>query len=286
MLRAMRPRQWTKNLLVFAAPLAAGDLLTLTVLGPTLIAFVAFILASSGTYLVNDARDVESDRRHPVKMHRPVASGAVSPRAATVTGVLLMAAGVAVSFAADWRLAVVVAAYVGMTLAYSLALKNAPVLELGLLSAGFLLRAVAGGVAAGIPLSPWFLIVTGFGSLSVAAGKRYAELRSDPDPHSARRPSLDGYTPEYLRFVWTMSTAVLITTYCLWVVEVGQPGSNIPWALLSAVPFVLAVLRFGVDVDAGRTQAPEEALLRDPALLTLAVAWLALFAAGAFGLGG
>lgn len=282
----MRPRQWIKNLLVFAAPLAAGDVLDADVLGATVIAFVCFVLASSGTYLVNDARDAEADRRHPVKRTRPIAAGELSPATAVALGVVLMLLGSVLALVAGWQLTVVVVSYVIVTLSYSLALKNTPVLELGLLASGFLLRAVAGGVAAGIPLSPWFLLVTGFGSLSIAAGKRYAELRADPEPVADRRASLDGYTPDYLRFVWTASTAILITTYCLWVVEVGQPESTVPWALLSAVPFVLAVLRFGVDVDAGRTEAPEEAILRDPALLMLAVTWLALFAAGAFGLGG
>jgi decaprenyl-phosphate phosphoribosyltransferase len=280
----MRPRQWSKNLLVFAAPLAAGDVLETDVLLPTLVSFAAFILASSGTYLVNDVRDAATDRRHPDKSRRPVAAGHLSARVAVIAGVSLMVAGIALSFAADARLALVVALYVLATLAYSLGLKNAPVLELALLSAGFLLRAVAGGVAAGIPLSPWFLLVAGFGSLSIAAGKRYAELKSAVADPVAHRSSLEGYTPDYLRFVWIVATSVLITTYCLWVVEVGQPGSSVPWALLSAVPFVLAVLRFGVDVDAGRTQAPEEAIYRDPALLGLALIWLLLFSAGAFGL--
>ncbi len=280
----MRPRQWSKNLLVFAAPLAAGELLEIRVLLPTLVSFAAFVLASSGTYLVNDVRDATTDRGHPDKSRRPVAAGHLSARVAVIAGVTLMAAGIALSFVADARLALVVSLYVLVTLAYSLGLKNAPVLELALLSAGFLLRAVAGGVAAGIPLSPWFLLVAGFGSLSIAAGKRYAELKSAPADSLVHRSSLDGYTPEYLRFVWIVATSVLITTYCLWVVEVGQPGSAVPWALLSAVPFVLAVLRFGVDVDAGRIQAPEEAIYRDPALLGLAVIWLLLFSAGAFGL--
>ena len=284
--RAMRPRQWPKNLLVFAAPLAAGDLFVPQVLWPTLLSFLAFILASSGTYLVNDARDAESDRTHPEKSKRPVAAGEITTRTALSIGCLLMVSSVALSFVAGWQLAVVVAVYLAVTLSYSFGLKNAPVLELGLLAAGFLLRAVAGGVASEIPVSPWFLIVAGFGSLSVAAGKRYAELKADPEAARERRSSLAGYTPEYLRFVWTASTAVLITTYCLWVVEVGQPESSIPWALLSAIPFVLAVLRFGVDVDAGRTQAPEEALLSDRILLGLAIAWLLFFTAGAFGLGG
>jgi len=235
---------------------------------------------------VNDVRDVEADRSHPTKCQRPVASGALSVRTALAGGIILLLASLLVSALADWRLVAVVAAYVAVTLPYSLGLKREPVLELGLLAAGFLLRAVAGGVSAELPVSPWFLLVTGFGALSVAAGKRYAELLADPEAARSRRASLTGYTATYLRFVWTASTAVLITTYCLWVVEVGQGQTAPPWALVSIIPFVLAILRFGVDVDAGRTQAPEHAVTHDRVLLVLGLAWLVVFAAGAFGVGG
>lgn len=282
----MRPQQWTKNLLVFAVPLAAGELFTPHVLLLTLVAFVSFILASSATYLINDARDAESDRSHSTKRLRPVAAGTLSETTALVGGIVLAIAGIALASFAGWRLVAVIVAYLAVTAAYSFGLKREPVIELGLLSAGFLLRAVAGGVAAALPVSPWFLLVAGFGALSVAAGKRYSELVAEPEASQKRRASLLGYTPTYLRFVWTSSTAVLITTYCLWVVEVGQTQASIPWAFMSTIPFVLAVLRFGVDVDAGRAQAPESAVAHDRVLLVLGLAWLALFAAGALGIGG
>lgn len=284
LLSAVRPRQWIKNLLVFAAPLAAGALLEPTVLVASLVAFASFILASSATYLVNDVVDVEADRRHPSKMSRPIASGRLSSRTAIVAAVVLAALALGLSVLASWGLTVVVAAYLVVTIAYSVRLKHEPVIELALLSAGFLLRAIAGGVAAQLYLSPWFLLVTGFGSLAIAAGKRYGELMAEPEGSVGSRRSLAGYTGSYLRFVWTLSAAVTVTTYCLWAVEVGQPSATAPWALLSIIPFVLAVLRFGVDLDAGRTQAPEDVVLRDPVLLVLGLAWAVLFAAGAAGL--
>lgn len=283
LVQAMRPRQWIKNLLVLAAPLAAGSLLEADVLIASLLALVAFTLASAGTYLINDVRDVDADRRHPTKQNRPVASGRLSVRAAMTAAVLLLVAALAVGFATNVALGVVLVAYLAGTLGYSLGLKHEAVIELGLLALGFLLRAIAGGVAADLYLSPWFLLVTGFGSLAVAAGKRYAELSADPDGSRERRPSLTGYTPTYLRFVWTLAAAVTVTTYCLWVVEVGQPQSSVPWALISVIPFVLAILRYGVDLDAGRTHAPEDAVLGDRMLLALGLIWVAVFAAGAFG---
>lgn len=287
--RALRPRQWVKNLLVFAAPLAAGALLEPRVVAASLVAFVSFVLASSSTYLVNDVVDADSDRRHPGKRERPIASGAISPRAAIAVALVLAVLSLACALLASIGLVAVVAAYLVVTVAYSLRLKHEPVIELALLSAGFLLRAIAGGVAAQLYLSPWFLLVTGFGSLGIAAGKRYAELMAQDGPDTAgagqaTRRSLAGYTATYLRFVWILSAAVTVTTYCLWVVEVGQPSATLPWALLSIIPFVLAVMRYGVDLDAGRTQAPEEVALRDRVLLGLGLAWLLLFAAGALAL--
>lgn len=284
LIRAMRPRQWIKNLLVIAAPLAAGALFEPRVLFLTGLALIAFICVSSATYLINDVRDMDVDRAHPTKNERPIASGALSARTAIIAAIVLITIGLGVAAIAGIGLVVVVVGYLVATLAYSLGLKHEPVIELGLLATGFLLRAIAGGVAADLPLSPWFLLVTGFGSLAVAAGKRYSELIDTPESDAPRRRSLAGYTPTYLRFVWTMAAAIAVTTYCLWVVEVGQPESSTPWALISIIPFVLAVLRFGVDLDAGRTQAPEDAVLGDPILLVLGLLWAVTFGAGALGL--
>lgn len=284
LIAATRPRQWIKNLLVLAAPLAAGSIFQPEVAVATLIALVSFTLASAATYLINDVRDVESDRAHATKSRRPIAAGTVKVPVALTTAIILIIISFALAALTGIGLVIVIAAYLAATLAYSFGLKHEPVIELGLLAAGFLLRAIAGGVAADLVISPWFLLVTGFGSLALAAGKRFAELADDPDRAHERRRSLAGYTSSYLRFVWTMAVAVTITTYALWVVEVGQPGSSLPWALLSIIPFVLAILRYGVDLDAGRTQAPEDAVLGDPVLLILGLIWVAVFGAGALGI--
>lgn len=284
---AMRPRQWAKNVLVFAAPLAAGQLFDLDVLLPSLGAFVAFCLISSATYLINDARDVETDRRHPKKAHRPIAAGHLSTTTAIIAAVILAAAAIALSFVISTALAGVVVAYAVFTLAYSLALKHEPVIELALLAMGFLLRAIAGGAASGLPISPWFLIVAGFGSLFMAAGKRYSELdRFDRDEDAdagTRRKSLDGYTLSYLRFVWGIAAAVTITAYALWAFDVAETPSSFPWAQWSVLPFVLAILRYGVSIDRGKAEAPEDTALGDKVLLLLGLAWLVLFGLGALG---
>ncbi len=284
---AMRPRQWAKNVLVFAAPLAAGRLFEPDILIPSLGAFVAFCLISSATYLINDVRDVEIDRNHPRKQRRPIAAGHLPAGVAVVAAVVLAIAAIALSFAISLALGGVVIAYAVFTLAYSLALKHEPVIELALLAMGFLLRAIAGGAASGLPISQWFLIVAGFGSLFMAAGKRYSELdrfaRDGDFDDAPKRKSLDGYTLGYLRFVWGVAAAVTITAYALWAFDVAATPSSFPWAEWSVLPFVLAILRYAVSVDRGNAETPEDTALSDKVLLLLALAWLVLFGLGALG---
>ena len=285
---AMRPRQWLKNVLVFAAPLAAGSVLQADVLWPTVGAFLAFCLASSATYLINDLRDVTADREHPTKRRRPIAAGELPGALALVLALALLIAGFALATLIRPELAAVVGVYLVCTVSYSLGLKHEPVIELAVLSMGFLLRAIAGGVASDLPISQWFLIVAGFGSLFMAAGKRYCELttlQASVDPASrVQRKSLAGYTLSYLRFVWGLSAAVTITAYCLWAFEVGAEPSTLAWAQWSVVPFVLGILRYAVGVDRGSAEAPEDAVLRDHVLLLTGLAWVVLFGLGAMGI--
>lgn len=288
LVKALRPKQWLKNVLVFAAPLAAGEIFDLDVLANTVLAFIAFCLVASSAYLLNDVRDVDSDREHPTKRNRPIASGAISSRTAVITAIVLLLAGIALAFLTSLSLGGVVVAYVIATIAYSLHFKHEPVIELALLALGFLLRSIAGAAATGIPLSQWFLIVAGFGSLFMAAGKRYSELERTLAPthengNGKTRRSLSGYTIGYLRFVWGTAAAVTITAYCLWAFEVGLKESTLPWAAWSVLPFVLAMLRYAVVIDRGEAEAPEDAVLSDRILLVLGLAWVVLFGLGSLG---
>jgi decaprenyl-phosphate phosphoribosyltransferase len=283
LVRGLRPRQWVKNFLVFAAPLAAGAVLDLDVLGPSALAFVLFCAASSAVYLVNDAIDVEDDRRHPVKRLRPIAAGIVSRRLAVgLAAVLFAVALVPAALFARPELVWVLVTYIGLQLAYCLGLKNQPVLDLAVVASGFLLRGIAGGVAAGLVLSQWFLLVAAFGSLFMVAGKRYSELVLLGDDAETRR-TLQEYSISYLRFVWSLSAGVAVTAYSLWAFEMGEGQAGVPWATLSIAPFVLAILRFAVDVDKGAAGAPEEIVLRDRVLLGLALVWVVTVCVGVFG---
>ncbi len=268
LVRAMRPRQWLKNVLVLAAPFAGGYLFQLHVLTAVGIAFVAFSLAASGVYLVNDVQDVEADRAHPTKRNRPIAAGVVPPRLALTVAMLLFVASLGVSFLASADLAIVTAIYIAVQVSYCLWLKHQPVVDIAIVASGFLLRAIAGGAAAGIELSQWFLLVAAFGSLFMVAGKRYAEIRLAERTGAKIRKSLERYTASYLRFVWTLSATVLIMTYGLWAFQLSQINHS-RWPIISLVPFVVAVLRYAVDVDGGNGGEPEEIALGDRVLQVL-----------------
>jgi decaprenyl-phosphate phosphoribosyltransferase len=282
LVRSVRPRQWVKNVLVLAAPLAAGKVFDPDVLGPTAVAFVLFCLAASAVYLVNDTIDVEEDRRHPRKRFRPIAAGIVPKPLAIAMAVVLFAisltAGVLLTRPA---LAWVLASYVVIQLAYCLFLKNQPVIDLAVVASGFLLRGIAGGVAAGLALSQWFLLVAAFGSLFMVAGKRYSELILIGDA-AATRKTLKEYSASYLRFVWSLSAAVTLTAYSLWAANMGDSQNGVPWSTISIAPFVMAVLRYAVDVDKGSAGAPEEIVLGDRVLLVLGLIWAVTVGVGVF----
>jgi len=279
----LRPRQWLKNLLVFGAPAAAGQLTHRLPLLDGLAAFAVFCLAASGTYCLNDVVDREADRRHPVKRDRPIASGVVSVRLAVGVGGALLALAMAGSAAIGRpRLALVVAIYVGVTIAYSLWLKHEPILDLGAVAAGFVLRAIAGGVATRVPLSNWFIIVACFGSLFMVAGKREAEMMLLGDDGESHRSTLGAYTASFLRHVRSVASGVTMTAYCLWAFEKAQGSSGAIWFELSIVPFVLGVLRYALLVDAGHGGAPEDVVLGDRTLQILGLSLAVLFAVGVY----
>jgi decaprenyl-phosphate phosphoribosyltransferase len=274
----MRPRQWVKNVLVLAAPLASGGPVSQGIAVQLVIAFAAFSLAASGIYLVNDAKDVAADREHPTKRNRPIATGVVPPGLAFGVAAVLLLAALALSGIASSQLAVVMAVYVVTQLSYCFWLKHQSVLDIVIVASGFLLRAIAGGMATGIPLSQWFLLVAGFGSLFMVAGKRYAEMLLAASTGAKIRRALENYTASYLRFVWSFSATVLVTTYCLWAFDIGQRQHDATWSVISIVPFVVAVLRYAVDVDSGNGGDPEEIAFGDRVLQVLVVVWVATLA--------
>ncbi len=280
MVRACRPKQWAKNVLVFVAPAAAGVLDEPYRVRLTLIGFVAFCLVSSATYLINDVLDVESDRQHPTKHKRPIASGIVPVPLAAAMAAVLFVGGVGLALTSNVELALIVGGYAVLTTFYSMVLKTIPVIDLVILSAGFILRLLGGAYAAEVEVSDWFLIISLFGSLFIAAAKRYAEKQELGDRAAELRPTLGAYSVEYLGFLRAVSVAALVMSYCLWAVEradgnalAGVAGAS-PWAQLSIVPFLIAVLRYALLVDQGKGSAPEDVILHDRQMQIMGVLWV------------
>ncbi|MGI8458436.1 MAG: decaprenyl-phosphate phosphoribosyltransferase [Propionibacteriaceae bacterium] len=279
--RAVRPRQWVKNLLVLAAPLAAGSIGTPSVLAGAALAFLAFCLASSAVYLVNDVRDVAEDRLHPRKRFRPIAAGELKVPAALLLAVLTAAAGLAIGFSTSRLLGVVLVVYLALQLLYSGFLKHLPVVDLAMVASGFLLRAIAGAVAVGLPLSQWFLLVASFGSLFMVAGKRYSELRALGADAGTRR-SLERYSTSYLRFTWMLAAATVIMSYCLWAFENPEGVAVGPWTKISIAPFTLGLLQYALKIDSGEAGEPEDVVLHDHVLQVLGLIWLVLIVAAVY----
>jgi len=278
-----RPRQWLKNVLVFAGPAAAGLLTDSAAVRDSILVFVGFCLAASGTYFLNDVIDRELDQRHPTKKYRPVAAGIISVPTAVVTATVLLLAGCGVASIPRWQSGAVVAVYALITLSYSLYLKNVPILELAIIAAGFVLRAMAGAAATQTPMSTWFLLSITFGSFYVASGKRFAESLEFGAEAVQTREAQGAYSLTYLRQLIAFSCSATAISYALWAFEnASQASSNLPLFELSIVPMVLALLRYLMVLEAGRGGAPEDVFLTDRAIQVYAVLWLGIYLLGVY----
>jgi decaprenyl-phosphate phosphoribosyltransferase len=275
--RAVRVRQWPKNLLVFSAPAAAGALGRPAVLERASVAALAFCLLASGAYLFNDLRDVREDRRHPVKRHRPIASGAISRPRALATSVAAITAGLALSATLGVTSLEVALGYAALNFGYATWLRRVAIADIAAIAAAFVIRATAGGVAAGVPISRWLFVVVSFAALFVAAGKRYSDLLDPAARHS--RAVLAQYNVDFLRLVIAIACAVALGAYCMWAFQAVPPGSG-AWREATIVPFTIALMRYGLLVTDGRGGAPEEIALGDRFMQVVVLAWGLMFAMG------
>ena len=284
LIQACRPRQWTKNLLVFAAPLFAFRLdpeVWLAAGG----ALLAFCLISSAIYLLNDSLDVEADRQHPRKRNRPIAAGLVSVPMALTTSVMLSVISLTLAAAVSAPLVGVILAYGLIQVGYCMRFKREPLLDLFCIASGFLLRAMAGGVAAELALSPWFLLTVGLLALFLAVEKRKAELQIALGRGVMTRQVLERYSlPLLLRLESLVSTSAFMS-YSLWASGPALNGASTSWMLLT-VPFVLVgIFRYQLlsdpdeaerrrSLDPDRTsEKPEEILLGDRGIKLTLLGW-------------
>jgi decaprenyl-phosphate phosphoribosyltransferase len=278
--QAARPRQWPKNLLVFAAPLAGASLGRDDGLGYALAAAAAFTAAAGAVYFVNDVLDAERDRRHPAKRLRAVASGRLPRGHALAVGLLSVTlAEVACLWLGLTALAVLVGVYFAVSLLYSAALKHLPVVELLFVASGFVLRALGGASATRVPPSGWFIVVCSLGALMVATAKRFTELAVLGPAAARHRPVMRWYRAGWLRLGQRVISLFMITAYVLW--AAGQHGGWTRVAhLASALPLAAALVRF--DWLTGHEQAKpvEDLIARDRLMVCCELAWLVLFAVG------
>ncbi len=281
--QACRPRQWTKNLLVYMAlfftvnevwsPSDVGQMASL--LGKTTLAFVLFSAISGACYLVNDVVDARRDSLHPVKRLRPVASGALSRRRALIAACVLAVAGVAASFLLEPLFGAVAAAYLAATTAYTFALKRIVILDVFAIAAGFVFRAVAGAVVIQAPISPWLCICTGLGALFIALVKRRSEVAAAPERAADQRSTLDWYQRGFLDQLITLAVASLVVVYSLYTFTAqSMPANN---SMMLTIPFVVyGVSRYIYLAHAKNAgERPEEVLTTDVPLMIAIVSWLA-----------
>jgi len=279
--REARPRQWPKNLLVFAAPLAGETTGRPDGLAFALLAALAFLCASASVYFVNDIMDVERDRRHPVKCNRPIACGDLPVRDAMVIAAILGVVAIGTGFVIGTpMLSAVTGGYLLSSTFYSTRGKHIPYLEMILVASGFVLRVLAGAVATMVPPSPWFLAVCSLGAFSVAVAKRYAELTSLGDEAVKHRPVTRWYKGSTIRVIQVIVATAMIATYLTW--AAGEAADTSYWHLVSAVPLSLALARFAMLTGRRTVRPVEDMITRDGLMIACEVAWLALFIVGLY----
>lgn len=279
LLRAMRPRQWVKNLLVFTAPLAAGALGHPVILVLAVVAFTAFTAASAGGYLLNDVRDLSADRLHPDKRFRPLAAGRISVGAAVGAGILCVATAAAISAVTDDELFAIVVGYSLLTLAYAYGVKRVPGVEVLVVASGFVLRPLAGSFATGVAPSRWFLAVCCLAALAITIGKRRVELVRLGASAAGHRDALGHYSLAVLERIQVLAVAGLVVAYVGWALTRGTADAQ-AIDLLSLVPVFAALVRLTGLNGKGEGGAPEQLLLTDRPLQVMALIWFGLFVAG------
>jgi decaprenyl-phosphate phosphoribosyltransferase len=278
--QSTRPRQWPKNLLVFAAPLAGDTFGRKFGFWYALVALGAFIAASSAVYLINDVVDAERDRGHPYKRFRPIASRRLpAAHAVVLAAALVISAVCAGLIIGEPLLTAAVAAYLAISLLYSAGLKHVPVVELACVASGFVLRVVGGAAATHVPPSGYFLLVCSLGALMVAIAKRYTELVVLGADAVNHRPAMRGYSAPVLRLTQRAVSSIMIVSYVLWAWSEPHARTR-SWQLVSSLALAGALVRFDQLTARATSKPVEDLIARDPVMVLCEAAWLILFAVG------
>ena len=274
LIRLLRPHQWSKNLLVFAAAIFANELFIPSSVSLAALAFVAFCLASSAVYIVNDIMDAEVDRHHPVKRSRPIAAGEIGVRSAIWLAAALTLVALGLALTINGPFTITIAAYIALVFIYSIAGKHIVIFDTMLVAVGFVLRAVGGALAIQVPSSDWFVLCTFFAALFLALSKRRAEMISQDGGSAGHRAVIGEYSESGLATYTATAIAATVITYSLYAIDSAPLFPLLPLT----VPFVLfAVFRYHHLVEtAGLGERPEEVFLRDRTFQICVLAFLAL----------
>ena len=269
---ALRPRQWAKNLLLFAGILFAAKLGDLARVGEAVAAFAAYCAASSAAYLVNDLRDAEDDRRHPVKRRRPIAARELTGRQALALAALLATLGLALAALLGPLSLALLAGFAALQAGYTLRLKHVVLVDVAVIAGLFVIRAAAGAAAVDVRISPWLLVCTGLLALLLALGKRRAELVLVERTAHRGRPVLDGYSMAALDQLLSVVAAATIAAYVAYAFTARDT-----WALAATIPFVVfGILRYLLLLHRRTAgEEPENILLGDVPILLTVAAWAA-----------
>jgi 4-hydroxybenzoate polyprenyltransferase len=274
LLKAMRPKQWIKNLIVFTALVFDQQLFNLGPLLRTLAGFILLCLAASAVYLINDLADLEQDRLHPVKRTRPLASGELSPSIARIAAAIFAVLALGLGFYLGLGFGLIMATYIGMNLLYSLYLKHIPIIDVMVLASGFVLRVGAGVVLIVVKrFSPWMYVCVTLLALFIGLGKRRAEMVLLSDQANSHRRVLDGYTLPFIDHLLSIVSSTAIVAYSLYTFSAENlPGNHL---MMLTIPFVIyGIFRYLYLIHVeGAGGAPEELLLRDHPLLATAALW-------------
>lgn len=274
-MQSLRPAQWAKNLFVLA-PLVFGDLLLNGQAAARAgLALLAFCCASSAVYLVNDLRDREEDRRHPLKRLRPLAAGTLGVPTAVAAMVLLTAAAAGIAVWLGWPFVRLLGAYLALNVLYTLWFKHMVILDVMSISLGFVLRVEAGGVAAGVEVSRWLFLCTTFLALFLAFSKRRHEITLLAGAASGQRPVLDHYSPAFLDQMINVVTASSVVSYALYAVSPETEKKFGTQDLVYTIPLVLyGIFRYlYLMYQRPGERNPTEAILRDPPFLINILLW-------------
>ncbi|MGV8915050.1 MAG: decaprenyl-phosphate phosphoribosyltransferase [Kaistella sp.] len=283
-LKLLRVEQWIKNLFVFVPLFFSGNITNLDLLGKSIFAFVIFSLIASAVYIVNDYSDIESDRKHPLKRRRPLASGVISKSTAVAVFVLLIGLSITLVILGQyffsqnfWKFTTIIGLYFFMNLAYTFKLKHVAIIDVSIIALGFVLRVLAGGYATGIEISQWAILLTFVLALVLAIGKRRGELINAQVSGKTRR-SLDGYNVQFADIALSISCTLVIVCYLMFTLSPEVQAKFHPRVFFTVIFVVFAILRYlQQTLVYNRTESPTKIIYRDKYIQVTLVLWIAAF---------